>query len=542
MDTVYFSCDLPLSDAMRERLAQEKTVAQARAAQRQVHCPEWLEARVCPQGAKGGYAFLIETEGFSVKLLGDHILNRPSMFIEMRSHALHTHPEGAAGACEAALAWVRAKVYADQFTAAKNAISFAAKISRADIHIDWHGGYTPALSNLSEDLRCFIRPGRVKGALYFHGGAATGIQFGRSQVVARLYNKTLETKEKGNEAYAELLTARCGDAFDPNLDMWRLEFEIKREGARGFRLYASPEEEDPDEEVEAEMSAEELQHIGTLPRFFARMEELFHHLMRHWLRLVEESEDANRSRWPMHSTWQQLREAFGSLAGVPPLDDEKRRLVRGARYRGRMRLLRRMEAGVIRSLEVEDASPTSTALMTLKRWMERIAEKEVERITAKCQRYQEQGKSVPAWVQAGMDERFRRVEQVEQRVQMLLGIFALHGVLPLEFKPAYAMDDPLVQHLATLEQEAEEKRWRAAGAHEGFRQGVLRHHAVDRVQQHSRTPHKHAPPPSSRRSRRQDSDIQGVQVCCQPNLLAHSGNDSFTGEGGVHCPLQASDW
>src|SRR5262249_30000911 len=105
----------------------------------------------------------------------------------------------------------------------------AAKISRADIHIDWQGGYAPALSNLSEKLRCFIRPGRVKGALYFQGGAATGIQFGRSQVVARLYNKTLETKEKGNEGYAELLTARCGETFDPESDVWRLEFELKRE-------------------------------------------------------------------------------------------------------------------------------------------------------------------------------------------------------------------------------------------------------------------------------------------------------------------------
>jgi hypothetical protein len=458
MDTVYFSCDLPLSDAMRERLSQEKAIAQTRAAQQQVHCPEWLEARVAPQGAKGGYAFLIETEDFSVKLLGEHIQNRPSIFIEMRSHALHTHPEGADGACESALVWVRTHLYADQITAAKHAISFsAAKISRADIHIDWQGGYAPTLGNLSEELHCFIRPGRVKGALYFQAGAATGIQFGRSQVMARLYNKTLETKEKGNEAYAELLTARCGEAFDPEQEVWRLEFEIKREGAKGFRLYAPPAEEDPDEEVEAEMSAEELQHIGTLPRFFARMEELFLHLTRHWLRLVEESDDANRSRWPMHPTWQQLREAFGTLAGVHPLDDEKRGLVRGARYRGRMRLLRRMEAGVIRSLEVEDASPTSTALMTLQRWMERIAEKEVERITAKCRRYQEQSKPVPAWVRMGMDERFRRVEQVEQRVQMLLGIFASHGVLPLEFKPAYTIGDLLLQHLDALEQEAEEK-------------------------------------------------------------------------------------
>jgi hypothetical protein len=456
MDTVYFSCDLPISDAMRERLAAEKLLAQAKG--KCAYCPEWLGARMCPQGANGGYAFLIETENFSVKLLGEHIQHRPGVFIEMRSHGLHTHPQGAAGACAAALVWVRTHLYADQFTAAKDAISFtAAKVSRADIHIDWQGGFAPTLTNVSEELRCFIRPGRVKGALYFQGGAATGIQFGRSQVVARLYNKSIETKEKGNDAYAKLLSARCGDAFNPEQDVWRLEFEIKREGMKGFRLYAPPEEEDPDEEVEAEMSAEELQHIGTLPRFFARMEELFLHLTRHWLRLVEESADTNRSRWPMHPTWQQLQDAFGSLAGVPPLDVEKRRLVRGARYRGRVRLLRRMEAGVIRSLEVEDASPTSAALMTLQRWMERIAEKEVERITAKCRRYQEQGKSIPAWVHAGMDERFRRVEQVEQRVQMLLGIFASHGVLPLEFKPAHNVGDLLLQHLDALEQEAEEK-------------------------------------------------------------------------------------
>ncbi len=456
VDSLYLSCDLPLSERMRDRLAAEKLVAQASG--KVAHCPEWLGARLCPQGAKGGYAYLIETEDFSVKLLGEPIPHRPSVFIEMRSHALHTHPAGAAGACEAALAWVRTTLYADQYAAARAAISFAAaKVSRADLHIDWQGGYAPTLTNVSEELRCFIRPGRVKGALYFQGHSATGYQFGRSQVVARLYNKTLETSEKGNEAYAALLRVRCGDRYDPTQAVWRLEFEIKREGMKGFRLYAPPEEDDPVDEVEAELSAEELQHIGTLPRLFARLDELFQHLTRHWLRLVEPSADANRSRWPMHPTWEKLRAAFGHLAGVPPLDDEGRQLVRGARYRGRERLLRRMEAGVIRSLEVEDASPTSAALLTLRRWVERIAEKEVERLAVKCARYAERGEPIPRWVRAGMDERFRRVEQVERRIQMLLGIFGAHGVLPLDFKPAHNVADLLLQHLDGLEQEAEEK-------------------------------------------------------------------------------------
>jgi hypothetical protein len=55
-----------------------------------------------------------------------------------------------------------------------------------------------------------------------------------------------------------------------------------------------------------------------------------------------------------------------------------------------------------------------------------------------------------------MGEQFRRVEQIERRVHMLLGIFASHGVLPLEFKPAYSVGDLLLQHLDALEQEAEE--------------------------------------------------------------------------------------
>ena len=56
-----------------------------------------------------------------------------------------------------------------------------------------------------------------------------------------------------------------------------------------------------------------------------------------------------------------------------------------------------------------------------------------------------------------MGERFSRAEQLEHRVQMLLGIFSAKGVLPLEFKPAYSVGDLLTQHLDELEQEAERK-------------------------------------------------------------------------------------
>jgi hypothetical protein len=54
-----------------------------------------------------------------------------------------------------------------------------------------------------------------------------------------------------------------------------------------------------------------------------------------------------------------------------------------------------------------------------------------------------------------MGERFFRAEQLEHRLQMLLGIFSAKGVLPLEFKPAYSVADLLTQPLDELEQAAE---------------------------------------------------------------------------------------
>jgi hypothetical protein len=219
-------------------------------------------------------------------------------------------------------------------------------------------------------------------------------------VQARLYNKTLETKERANEAYAALLIARNGDAYDPAQEVWRLEFELKRDGAKGFKLYAAPEQDDDEAAIEAELAAEELEHIGTLPRFFARMDELFAYLTLYWLRFVEDNGTANRSRWPLHPTWAQLRVEFARLAQeqAQPLDEDQRALVRGSRYQGKARILRRMQLGVLSSLELEDASPVSASLLALQRWVERIAEREMARITAKCERYAAQGKAIPRWV------------------------------------------------------------------------------------------------------------------------------------------------
>lgn len=176
-DTIHLSLDLEISDDLRTTLENEKVVAQEADKVNGVHCPDWLGAQVLPHGARGGYGLLLETENFSVKILGSGIPNRPGLFIELRSHFLHTHPEGPAGACEEVLAWVREHLLADRDPAyVERQASFkVAKLSRVDLHIDWQGGWTPsALDGDASSIRRFIKPARVKWQAFTDGTTFTG--------------------------------------------------------------------------------------------------------------------------------------------------------------------------------------------------------------------------------------------------------------------------------------------------------------------------------------------------------------------------------
>lgn len=94
VDTIYFSFDVEVSAEMWQRLEAERFVAQeVHVARRAEHCPDWLGACLRPQGAQGGYRFLIETPVWSIKLLRG-VPNRPPIFVEMRAFGLHTFPGG----------------------------------------------------------------------------------------------------------------------------------------------------------------------------------------------------------------------------------------------------------------------------------------------------------------------------------------------------------------------------------------------------------------------------------------------------------------
>jgi hypothetical protein len=74
--TLHFSTDIQLSDELHEKLEREKLASQEADKANAVHCPDWLGAQVLPHSAHGGYGLLLETDDFSVKVLGSRAERR----------------------------------------------------------------------------------------------------------------------------------------------------------------------------------------------------------------------------------------------------------------------------------------------------------------------------------------------------------------------------------------------------------------------------------------------------------------------------------
>jgi hypothetical protein len=111
-------------------------------------------------------------------------------------------------------------------------------------------------------------------------------QFGRDQLVARIYNKTEELKKSGKlwlrEAWGQ------SDGFDPAEDVWRFEAQLRRDGLRSF-------------------------DCRTVEETFANLSGLFGSML-DWCRLTVPG-NQQLCRRPTDPPWQEL--AATTFAGVP---------------------------------------------------------------------------------------------------------------------------------------------------------------------------------------------------------------------------------
>jgi hypothetical protein len=219
-DSINYSSQARISREMRAKLEAEKLAAQLAAREGAAQCPEWLGAKVLPNGAKG-YSLLIETEDFTVKVAGEHMLTWPGLYCELRSYFLHTHPDGARGAVEASLAWIREHLLVghDEHSTRSLCAFETVTPSRFDLHIDWQSGFAPTFD--AGEVERFVKPRRLKWHPYFDGTRCTGCSSG--PLLARIYNKMLERKTRQDDAYFTLLAARNPERFNPERNVWRLE-------------------------------------------------------------------------------------------------------------------------------------------------------------------------------------------------------------------------------------------------------------------------------------------------------------------------------
>jgi hypothetical protein len=473
VDTLEFSFDVEVSEAMWERLEQERQIAAFLMKERHtVYVPEWLSAEIHPTGARGGYRFLIETPNFAIKLLRG-VPNRPPIYVELRAFGLHTHASGELAACEEACAYIRDVLLADQDPQwALSAITVdTARCSRLDLYVDWQGGWHPSFE--TGDERQFVKRVHAEVVRRSADGQVTGYEIGMGAVRARIYDKTRQMQKGHSEWYAALLGERNGARYDPASHLWRLEFQLRREGMKGFRLYARPEMSDPDEVLDAELEAEDLPHLHSVRKALHWAGHIWAYLTKRWLRLVLPTSDPNRGRWPEHPTWAALREAFPTLAmrGGQQLPELRLELVRAARYSGYGRLLDRMAVGVLTTLEAVDTDP-GAALVAYVAHLARLASR-IRRLQKRRAREWQRDRAermqreMPPAIEPGLGrgmgarlDAVARAEKREQLLHMALGVFTSAGVVRLHLHregDVANVGDLLVYDLEELEAVANKK-------------------------------------------------------------------------------------
>jgi hypothetical protein len=115
-----------------------------------------------------------------------------------------------------------------------------------------------------------------------------------SPTSARLYNKSLEIVSKNHpRPDLELLWRQSG--WDGNQDVWRLEFQLRRETLAAFELVS-------------------------YPKTIESLQALWDYATQKWIRhTCPNSADTTQSRWPTSPFWQAIQKAHWDLEDAAPL-------------------------------------------------------------------------------------------------------------------------------------------------------------------------------------------------------------------------------
>jgi len=161
------------------------------------------------------------------------------------------------------------------------------KLSRLDVAVDFQGF---DLSDLGAAR--FVCPATFR-PIYPNAEHPETYQFGRDRIVVRVYNKSRELKVSGKAWLKQLWAQHPG--YDPELDVWRFEVQLRREALRERGL-GSPE-----------------QAFASIPAVLRFGLE--------WASLRVPC-GLSSDRWPVHPAWEELANSVPTTATLSkvPLD------------------------------------------------------------------------------------------------------------------------------------------------------------------------------------------------------------------------------
>ncbi len=165
-----------------------------------------------------------------------------------------------------------------------------ANISRVDLFVDFTADLRMDTFN---PLRDWVT--RTQSIdLHYRYKQFSGWSFGMGgNIGARLYDKRLEIEKKSRKYYLFELWLAAG--WDTSRQVWRMEFEAKREVLKEFG-------------------------IRKLDNLLQLQTALWIYLTQDWLRLaVPAPSDRNQSRWPTHPLWDQICQVFDQGIEQPTL-------------------------------------------------------------------------------------------------------------------------------------------------------------------------------------------------------------------------------
>ncbi len=206
-------------------------------------------------GSKSGYPLVLDHLDFTIEC-GE--FNNPSFYVTYRSKALWQ--KGAKALHETFLAWAESVGLV---------IVRPEKLSRVDFAFD----YQLAEPDFDSDSVVSLS---TKDAQYRGDRKVQTIQYGKGDVVLRIYNKVVEIEERSDKVWLFQL-------WGVSADVWRIEWQVRKDVLRRFSVRTF---------------ADLFDGYGDVLRYLASE----HDTMR------IPNGDTNRSRWPVHPLWVDLIE------------------------------------------------------------------------------------------------------------------------------------------------------------------------------------------------------------------------------------------